>query len=127
MALTKEKIQEVHDAIREALTAVAIEHGLTLSNNTHIRYNANTFKLTAEFGDEVQTNGVDPKFFANAQKHAWKTGLNTQLLGEFVDFPGLGKAKWIGMSGPVKAVVEKDGKNYTIRADQLKRIFDAKK
>jgi hypothetical protein len=123
--LDKIKVQAVHQDIREALEVVAKKYGLVLSERTNIKYTATTFKFTAEFGDETETGSVDPKFYANARKYAWRADLDIEQLGKEIDIPMFGKATWIGMTGPSKIVVTaaKDGKNYTIRADQLARMM----
>ena len=122
--LTKEKIKAVHDDIRDALEKVAKKHGLTVSDSTKIRYNDTTFRLTAEFGDAKGTAGADPRLFNNAQKHAWKVGLDSSKLGTKLEWTGLGTVTWVGMTGPAKAVIKTEaGKQFVVRAEALARVL----
>ncbi len=123
--LTADKVKTIHTDLTKALQEVAKKHGLVLSP-THIRYNASTFKLTAEFGDKAATGGTDPKLLNNMKRHGWKFGLSVTDIGSTFDHPQLGKTTLNGMSGTQKAAITGGGKQYVMRASDVARYLGKK-
>jgi hypothetical protein len=126
--LTAAKVKTIHADIDAALAAVAKKHGLNLGRGTHIRYNAETFKLTAEFGDKSSTGEVDPKFLMNLKRYGWEFDLDEKDIGKTFNVDTLGECKFTGMSGRIKAGITQlsTGKGYVMRAEAVAKKLGKK-
>lgn len=131
-SFTPANLDILRDDIKAALEAVAKKHGLVAARGLNIKYTAETFKTTIEFGvSSVGENAeimVDPKLFNNMKKHGFKVGFSISDIGKTVDFGtgNVGKAKIVGMCGYTKiAVQSKDGSIYRCDPHSVKRLMAA--
>jgi hypothetical protein len=128
MTLTKEKVREIHNDIVAALTAVATKHGLDMSRQSQIRFDATTFKFTSQFGVKGTVSNaagktmlIDPKLINVATRYGLK-----DYLGREIEWDGLGTVTFVGLSSGTKAIVRADdGKQYKVVASRVKQKLGA--
>ena len=107
--LTKSKVEKIHADLDKAMQEVAAKHGLTMSP-TRITFNAQTFKMSAEFGDTAEIGTADPKFSNHMKNYGFIYNLTVNDIGMKVDINKLGTVTILGM-GSRKSVIVKTVNN----------------
>jgi hypothetical protein len=106
--LDKAKIVKIQADLKIALESVAAKHGLKLAKN-YISYSAESFKLTAEFGDTSVLGDLNPAYVKDLKKFGWQYGLTEDHLNKTIT-SSKGQETIQGMKGQYVITKSADGK-----------------
>lgn len=119
---SKQKLQEIHQAMETALEAVAKEHGIESIKFGSMSYDEGGFKvgLTAQFV------GAESKELRSLRLNAKSLGFKPEIAGAMIDY-GNKKYEIIGFGRSAFHLKDGNGKTYTAKVDLVRNALRMQK
>jgi hypothetical protein len=105
MAITAERVKQIHQEMAEALDAIAAKHGLKRAPSKVV-YANDHFKFSCHFGDVEEIGDVDPKYLRTMDRNGWQYGFTRADVGKIISINSV-QFEFVGMVGTAKAVLRR--------------------
>jgi len=123
MALTAQRISQIHNEMAAALDAIAEKHGLKRAPS-RVVYDNSYFKFTCQFGDKEEIGTIDPKFVRTLDRNGFMYGFTREMIDTEIKVKEKTYA-FVGMIGTNKVVLrdKANGKLVSYPAELISTII----